>query len=244
MNADMIKAIGDAVSSVTWPAIVLYLVASQKETIKSILSNLESITLPGGVEAKLRKQIDQQAEAVLKDKRTDLAQVTERQLVAAEYVQRATQNSDMSVIRSQVYELAREYERVRASMTPGDDRTRRMEVVTTKMRTLGLAGLPLLHELAHSDSPGVRLAAIAILQVAPKEEYAEWLTERLNNEQPFVGFHAAVALEAAARVLDKVHNDKLVSLIHRAKSYLGERHQSSDRWQVLDSAEKQLLSQQ
>lgn len=71
--------------------------------------------------------------------------------------------------------LAREYETTRASMPPGDQRTRRMEVIVTKMRTLGLAAYPYVSEFSRSSSPGERLAAIAILQTSPDPQYWEWL---------------------------------------------------------------------
>ncbi len=173
MSPEMIKAVGEAISTIAWPLIVLYLIVSQKDAVNSILSNLESLTLPGGIEAKLRKTVEKETEAILEGKTGGKTELSERQLVASESVQRISKNSDISVVRDQINNVAREYERIRASMSSGDERTRRMEVVTTKMRTLGLAALPLLEELKASASPGSRLAAIAILQVAPNIDYIE-----------------------------------------------------------------------
>jgi hypothetical protein len=65
----------------------------------------------------------------------------------------------MSIIRDQLVGFANEYERIRATMPSGDERTRRMEVVVAKMRTLSIAGYPLLDDFSKSSSPGQRLAA-------------------------------------------------------------------------------------
>jgi hypothetical protein len=81
------------------------------------------------------------------------------------------------VIRRQVHDLAVEYERIRATMRPSDSRTRRMEVVLTKMRTLAFAAYPLLDQLTNSSSAGERLAAVAILEVRPSQAYLNWLAE-------------------------------------------------------------------
>jgi hypothetical protein len=80
-------------------------------------------------------------------------------------------DADVAVIRRQVHDLAVEYERIRATMRPSDSRTRRMEVVLTKMRTLAFAAYPLLDQLTNSSSAGERLAAVAILEVRPSQAY-------------------------------------------------------------------------
>jgi hypothetical protein len=74
-----------------------------------------------------------------------------------------------------------------------------MEVVVSKMRTLGRAIYPLRHEYAESPSPGKRLVAIAALQVLPDFDLLNWLADRLEAEKPFVGYHALVALLLAIR---------------------------------------------
>jgi len=240
MTPEMIKAIAELVSAVAWPLIVLLLVLSQKRAVSSLLSNLGSLTLPGGVEAKLRSRVEKETEAILKEDPKAAERLTERQLLAAEKIQRLSVDSDISTIRRQITELAKEYERTRASMSSGDERTRRMEIITTKMRTLSLAALPLLEELRSSDSPGSRLAAIAILQVTPNIEYVDWLAERLNVEKPFIGYHAAVALEVAARIIDRKHQERIGTAINQSKNNLGLELKNTDRWHVLDSAERSL----
>lgn len=78
--------------------------------------------------------------------------------------------SENLAVHQQLAGLAQEYETLRATMDPGDTRTRRMEVLVTRMRALGLAGYPMLRELALSASPGQRLAGVTILQLVPKTQ--------------------------------------------------------------------------
>ncbi len=95
--------------------------------------------------------------------------------------------------------FAQEYETTRASMRAGPERTRAMNAVVAKMRALALAADLFLDEFMAADSPGRRLAAICILQLKPEMRALPWLTDRMRQEQPFVFFHAAVALLNTAR---------------------------------------------
>ena len=121
---------------------------------------------------------------------------------AALNVAPVTPASDLELARREIEDLATEYERIRRSMPAGDERTRRMEVVASRMRTLALSTYPLLPELTNSSSAGSRLAAVATLQAIPDARFTTWLGKRVATERPFVGYHAAIALLSAARALD------------------------------------------
>jgi hypothetical protein len=165
---------------------------------------------------------------------------TKEQAEAAEQVARVASQSDFSVVQKQIDSLAREYEAVRGSMPPGDERTRKMEIVVTKMRTLAIVGQRLLPQLTKSSSPGQRLAAIAILQVRSDPAYLEWLGDRLGQERPFVGYHAAVALLTAVRTLDKSYRSRLAEAIRKAKDAVAPEGPDTDRMKTLNQAEKEL----
>lgn len=168
-------------------------------------------------------------------------EVTPEQLAAAERIQRlAPGPAALAAARLQMLELAREYERTRASLPPGDDRTRRMEAVATKMRLLGLACAPFVQDLAESPAPGDRLAAVSILEVRPDGAYLRWLSDRLGVEPPFVGYHAALALRTAVRVLGPADKLVLAEALARARANLGPNAPPSDRSRVLDEAEREL----
>jgi hypothetical protein len=76
-----------------------------------------------------------------------------------------------------------------------------MEVVVSKMRTIGQAFFPVRHEFAASPAPGKRLMAIASLEVSPDYDMLDWLAERISSEKPFVQYHALVAILLAAKAL-------------------------------------------
>jgi hypothetical protein len=74
-----------------------------------------------------------------------------------------------------------------------------MEQVASQMKSLALAAQPLLDDLKKSDSAGERLPAVTFLEIKPREDSLDRLVERIATERPFIGYHAALALLAAAR---------------------------------------------
>ena len=141
----------------------------------------------------------------------------------------------------QLQALVKDYENIRASMPSGDARTRQMEIVFSKMRSLAISIRPLLEVLAKSSFSGERLAAIALLEVIPNPDYLEWLAESLRVEKPFVGYHAAIALLTAVRTLGKEYSDKLMPTIKTAKQQLQNSSGNlTDRYKVLEEAENEL----
>lgn len=150
--------------------------------------------------------------------------------------------SGVPVVRTELMGLAREYEALRRSLPSGDERTRKMEAVMTRTRTAAQYGYPLVVEFSKSESPGERLVAIAILETLPTPEYLGWLAERLDpeTEQPFLGYHAALALLYAVRACDQNECDLLKTALRRA-IYLAQKvSRRSDRWFVLATAAEEL----
>jgi hypothetical protein len=182
--------------------VVLACILSQRELLRRILENLESVTLPGGFAARIQRQVNKAVQEILNVDPKAPERPTERQLQAAERMEQVAAQTDLWVIRHQVQVFAREYERLRVTIPASDQRTRRMEVIATKMRTLALASAPFLPELGNSGSLGERLAAVMIVQVSPRADYLKWLAERWAVEQPFRGYHAAVARLVAVRIFD------------------------------------------
>ena len=122
-----------------------------------------------------------------------------------------------AAIKARMLGYAQEYETTRASMRSGPDRTRAMNGVVAKMRTLALAADFLLDDLMSADnSPGRRLAAICILQLKPQMRAVPWLADRMHLEQPFVFFHASVALLNAVRRFGAGERKTLDSALHSA----------------------------
>jgi hypothetical protein len=236
LTSEYLTALAALISAIAWPAIVLFILIAFRHRIERSLEEVESLVLPGGIEAKFRRTLDREAEAVIQAKEAEPENAPSRQLQAAQRVEQLAESRGPTFARQQMLGIAREYEVVRASMSPGDRRTREMEKIVTKMRTLGLATRDSLAEFMDSTSPGARLAAIAILQVQPSPDTLIWLSERFRIEQPFVAYHAAVALLVSARVLGPEHADSLRVSIERAQEYLGAGREQSDRYRVLQDA--------
>jgi hypothetical protein len=93
-------------------------------------------------------------------------------------------------------------------------------------------------KLRNSGSPGERLAACAWLQVYPRADALPWLAGCLGGEKPFIGYHAAVALLAAARD-PNVDAQEVLDAIKRAQAFLELSEANSDRAKVLAQAEQE-----
>jgi hypothetical protein len=159
----------------------------------------------------------------------------------AEQAGRFTPDSDISVVRKQVAELALDYEQTRRTMRSGYDRTRVMTGIASKLRTLALSIYPLLPDLVHSPSAGERLAVVATLQEIPNPGYLTWLANRIGVEKPFIGYHASVALLVAARVLGKSHPGEVRDAIMMARTILnGLIYEDPNQVYTLESAQREI----
>lgn len=150
----------------------------------------------------------------------------------------------LDVIRGQIRAYGKLYERTRQRMTPGAERTRRMEAVFRSMRGLALGYHSMLPELANSPSPGERLAAVALLQVVASEDYLPFLVKTVASDKPFVGYHAVIALRFAVSALDPASYPALADALASAREALDAAQvgRDSDRSKVLADAKKELLA--
>jgi hypothetical protein len=139
----------------------------------------------------------------------------------------------------QLTEFAQKYARVREALPPGDQRTRQLELIATEIRTAAFEGAPLITSFVSGTRPEERLVAVILLQVTPQPEHLDWLGKRLSERQPFLGYHAAVALLVAARTLDCSHSRKLDSAIALGLKHLGSKP-GTDRHRTLLAAREEL----
>jgi hypothetical protein len=237
----MVGAIAELVSAIAWPTVIAVLLLTQRSRLTSLIDRIESVSWPGGG-AQFGKQVERESDKVLASSSGATPEVSERQLQAAANIGELSLTVSPDVVRRQIHALAEEYERVRAAMAPGDARTRRLELIATRMRTLGRAARPYLSELMTSASAGERLAAIASFQVAPTVDPAQvsWLGDRVIHEKPFVGYHAAVALVGSARVASEDDRDIVREAITKAKRSLEGKRVDTDRWNTILVAEAEL----
>lgn len=142
-------------------------------------------------------------------------------------------DTDLAIVRQRVAPAAQEYEQLRDTLPSGPFRTRRMEVVASHLRTLAQSTFALLPELMASDSPGERLAAVSALQAIPDVRYLDWLAERFSAEKPFIAYHAALALLAAARELPHDELGQLGAALRQAESSAARLRPDTDRARTL-----------
>jgi len=137
--------------------------------------------------------------------------------------------------------LAREYEARRAALEPGPARTRTMEQVVARMRDLLATRKDWPVETwTESPSPGMRLAATALLQLRPQASLCAWLGGRVQEETPFVAYHALLALLNAATELPPGELDAVSLATQRAMSDLAPADARTDRANLLRQTERVL----
>jgi hypothetical protein len=212
---DVLATVGTFVADAGWPLVALAALVLYRGPISRLRKfSYKDVALE--IDREIERAGLQATEGTVADR---LGVPTNDEIARSGQVERLAEAGDPTEVQLTAVRLAAEYERVRASMAAGDPRTRRMEIVVAKMRTIGRAVIPLRHELMASKTPGQRLVAIASLQVAPDYELLSWLVDRLAKETPFVSYHAAVALLVAATDPRALANQ---SELAAAKSQLAE----------------------
>lgn len=193
---EVLKGFTEFLNAIAWPAAAVLCVFLFRHQVTNFLGEVETVKVFGAeISRKIDKQIEQSAkEAKAKSEAELRSGPSKADIERAVAVKELAANAASGVVISQAESLAAEYERVRASMPPGDDRTRAMEIVVSKMRTIGQAFFPFRHEFEGSPSPGRRLMVIASLQVFFDFEMLEWLVQRVGSERPFLQYQALVAI--------------------------------------------------
>jgi hypothetical protein len=142
----------------------------------------------------------------------------------------------------EILDLAAEYERIRREMPASGSRTSQMAGVFARMKAKAARVQPLLSKFEKGSSPGARLAAIAILQMFPDEQHLDWLAVRLDpeEEKPFIGYQAAVALAEAVRGLSCMQAKHIRDALTEAKRLAQRLQGDPARISVLENAEEEL----
>jgi hypothetical protein len=234
----LLMGIAAILSAIAWPILVAVVLYWFRRPIENLVATAVGIAASSSKvkiwQIEFDRDVQQQLEATAQEALSRQPSVSEHQIgspIPAAEVQAAARVRSLideappgsirreiqESIRQRMLGFAKEYESTRAAMHAGPDRTRAMNAIAAKMRTLALAADPFLDELAHDpDSSGRRLAAICILQLVPGIEWVPWLADRMAVEQPFVFFHASVALLSAVRKYGSQQKEPLRAAITRA----------------------------
>ena len=227
--AKLITAIGTLLGAIAWPLAIFTLgflfrneLRFAAKRIPSFMDRVRKMKI-AGIEAEL----DRVADAV---KENEKGTVTPRQIeIAAKIAIEADGDLDLA---KQLDRLCLEYDSLRRSMPAGSDRTQAMTRVVVRMRALAPSLVEFIENYKGSGSPGSRLAAIAMMQMNPNACDIAWLAERFSVEQPFIFYHAALALQNMANnALSNVEWDHLLGAVQQSlgtiRSFKGNPDQST-----------------
>jgi hypothetical protein len=200
--AKLLTSVAALLGAVAWPGIFLVVVLIFRNELKSaldkvpiILDRVRKASL-AGVALELDRVADAEAESGI-DKS---GKITARQVEAAARIAIETRDVGSQTLLREMDRLCLEYDSLRRSLPPGDTRTRAMTRVLVKMRSLAPSLVEFLDTYKGSGSPGSRLAAIAMMQMVPRVADLDWLRDRFSSEQPFLFYHAALALQNVANI--------------------------------------------
>ena len=126
--------------------------------------------------------------------------------------------------------LAREYDATRAGQPTSLARTAKMEAIVVRMQPL-LADVPesVAKAWGQDDSAGVRLLRVRWLHDHPSAPNCLWLAIQVLRDKPFVGYHALLALQQAARVLPQAELFAPDVALKSVKSKLSSLKTDADR---------------
>lgn len=235
---EALKTVAELINSIAWPAAAVTCALLFRRELMAFVGSVDTVKIFGAeISRKIQREVNASGqEAVARD--TPTVTPTESERKRALVVQDLVAGADIALIRNQAQQLAAEYEEVRASNLPGSDRTRKMDAVVSKMRTIGRAIFPLRHDFAASLSPGMRLVAIAALQIQPDFDMLGWLASRVGAERPFVEFQALVALFSAVHdSAAKAYSKEINAAVATAKKNGDNFNNDSSRVQLMQKIE-------
>jgi hypothetical protein len=198
----LITAAAALVEAAAWPLAIITVIFLFKCEIRSVLSRIASAldrvkkaSLPG-----IAVELDRVADTEVESGPDKGGKITPRQVEAAARIATETQRIGTDSLLSELDKLCLEYDSLRRTLSPSTDRTRAMTRVVVKMRSLAPSLVEFRDAYKGSGSPGSRLAAITMMQMVPSIADLNWLRERFSSEQPFVFYHAALALQNVANI--------------------------------------------
>lgn len=216
LTAAMVTAWGTLLAAVAWPLTLLVVVLSFRAEIKAVATRLPTL-----MERVERLRVGD-VEAALKDVASVASEgsgtVSVVEIEAAAQIRESAPFLPRLELSLRMDSLAREYDRIRRTMQSGHERTRAMTSVLVQMRALGPSVASHIETFKSSGSPGSRLAAIAIMQMVPSLIDLDWLVQRFEQEQPFLFYHAALALQNAANEWETARRGEVYAAAKRALS--------------------------
>ena len=200
--AKLLTAIAALVGAVAWPGAILGVALVFRRELGSVLTKIPVMLdrVKKASVAGIALELDRVADAEAQAQTDDSGKITPRQMEAAARIAVQSREVSAETLLQELDRLCLEYDSLRRTMPSGRDRTRAMTRVIVKMRSLAPTLVDFLDIYKGSGSAGSRLAAVAMMQMVPRVADLDWLRERFSSEQPFVFYHAALALQNIASI--------------------------------------------
>ncbi|WP_076865667.1 hypothetical protein [Bradyrhizobium mercantei] len=200
--AKLLTSIAALVGAIAWPIAILLIVFIFRRELRlalgkvpTLLERVKKASLPG-----IAVELDRVADAEAADGANKSGKISPGQIEAASRIAIQAQDIGQQAVLRELDKLCLEYDGLRRSLRSGEERTRAMTRVVVKMRSLAPSLVDYLGVYKGSESPGSRLAAIAMMQMVPRVADLTWLANRFTSEQPFLFYHAALALQSYANI--------------------------------------------
>ena len=208
--AKLVTAFASLVAAVAWPATFLIVAITFRKELKLafgrvpiLIDRVKKASLAG-----VAVELERVAKAEVEIGADQTGKVTARQIEAASRITIRTKDLDPQSLLAELDRLCLEYDSIRRTYPSGSERTRSMTSVVVKMRALAPSLVDFMDAYKSSGSAGSRLAAVTMMQMVPRIADLDWLHERFTSENPFVFYHAALALENAASFSDTQEKKK------------------------------------
>src|SRR6185312_2203936 len=205
----LLTAIAALVGAVAWPLLIGAFIfvfrsefSSVLKRVPALLERIRKASLAG-----INLELDRVA-AEAESARNESGKITPRQVEAAARIAIQSREVDSQTLLNELDQLCLQYDSLRRSLPPGPERTQAMTTVLVKMRSLAPSLVDSVDIFKGSGSPGSRLAAIEMMQMVPRVADLDWLGHRFSTEQPFVFYHAALALQNIANLSDDFQKKK------------------------------------
>lgn len=204
----LVTAIAALAGAVAWPVLFGGIVFAFRKEVRSALAKVPTLfeRIRKASLAAINLELDQVA-AEAEGAANESGNITPRQVEAAARIAIQSREVDSQTLLNELDQLCLQYDSLRRSLPAGVERTT-MTAVLVKMRSLAPSLVNHVDAYKGSGSPGSRLAAIAMMQMVPRVADLDWLKGRFASEQPFVFYHAALALQNVANVADTSEKKK------------------------------------
>lgn len=200
-TSKLLSSIAAILAAIAWPVGLIVAISIFRKELRAILKQVplliervKKASLPG-----VQLELEQVA-SLANDSKSGA--ITAKQVEAANRIVIQRDEVGQQALLSDLDRLCLEYDALRKTMTAGPSRTQAMTRVLVKMRVLAPALIQYIDVYKGSPSAGSRLAAIAMMQMSRRDADINWLKDRFWIEQPFLFYHAALALEGAANVVE------------------------------------------